>query len=199
MKMSVALVPAILAIVVGAGWGLMVANSKPTRWSRFPNQLEIRERKERERKEREGQGKTESTVTVPTSSTVAVAEKPKTSSDAKSTAKVAIDEPLYNFGTMSPFSKQRHKFTFRNEGTETLTLKAGPTTCKCTACDILTPSVAPGAEGFVELEWRTVGRKIHYRHGATVFTNDPGNSEVRLVIEGAVRSHKSGKGGLVSS
>lgn len=192
MNKSVALVPVILAIFGGAVWGLMVANSKPGRWSRFPNQLEIRERKERERKEREGIATTEPAVTVPKSSDAVAAATPaknSTTSETQNSAKVAIEEPLYNFGAMSPFSKQRHKFTFRNEGTETLTLKAGPTTCKCTACDILTPSVAPGAEGYVELEWKTVGRKIHYRHGATVFTNDPKSPEVRLVVEGAVRTH----------
>lgn len=194
MKMSVALVPAILAIIGGAVWGLMVANSKPGRWSRFPNQLEIRERKERERLEREG---------VPAEKAAALAAasnqeklpgpiidaQPAKTTAAHSAPKVAIDEPLFNFGTMNPFSKKRHQFAIRNDGTDTLTLKAGPTTCKCTACDVLSPSIAPGAVGFVELEWKTVGRKEHYRHGATVYTNDAVNSEVRLVIEGAVRTH----------
>ena len=172
-------VPVAFALLGGAAWGVSIMATSSERFSRFrPGEtLQMRQAPS-------------SDVSSAVGSKVSTSALEKPELDQSLTPpKAVVPEPVHNFGEMDPFSTAEHTFIIRNEGTSTLTLQAGPTTCKCTGSVVRQPRVAPGSEAQVEVGWRTYGRKDHYRHSATIYTNDPANPAIKLVIEGSVQAH----------
>jgi len=99
-------------------------------------------------------------------------------------AKVEVDEPEYDFGSMDSQSKGKHKFVFRNVGTAPLRLRKGQTTCKCTLSEVGDNRIAPGESGIVTLEWSGKELVGPYSQVANIHTNDPERSVVELRIVG---------------
>lgn len=113
--------------------------------------------------------------------------KPVTGGEASLGApRAKVDEPQFDFGRMDPLTMGSHVFVVRNEGDGPLTLRKGPTTCKCTLSRLAGQEIPPGGEGRVELEWNT-GRHPNYSHSATIYTNDPTRKEIQLGVAGRVR------------
>src|SRR5262245_52451963 len=55
---------------------------------------------------------------------------------ANAAARIKVDEPVYNFGTMQRGTTKSHEFVVHNIGDAPLTLANGGTTCKCTIGDV---------------------------------------------------------------
>jgi hypothetical protein len=103
---------------------------------------------------------------------------------------VVVGSDTYNFGFMEQDSKGSHTFEIRNDGDAPLTLAKGATTCKCTLSNLKDDRLEPGESAKVELEW-SASPDEHFRHSATIRTNDPRRPSLALTIEGRVsRSHK---------
>ena len=79
-----------------------------------------------------------------------------------------------------------HAFRVQNLGTRQLHIEVGSTTCKCTVGDLTANDIAPGSEAEVNLEWEAKSAPGPFRHGATLLTNDPENSQIELSVEGTV-------------
>ena len=96
----------------------------------------------------------------------------------------------HQFGTMERFGRKIHVFILRNSGNGPLVLTPRGTTCKCTVFEVDPPRVAPGKEARVTLEWvaETQEEETNFRQEATVETNVPGQTFVKLVIDGKVTS-----------
>ena len=96
----------------------------------------------------------------------------------------------HQFGTMERFGRKRHVFIIRNTGKGPLVLTPRGTTCKCTVFQVDPPKVAPGEQTRVTLEWvaETQEEETNFRQEATVETNVPGQTFVKLVIDGKVTS-----------
>jgi hypothetical protein len=95
-------------------------------------------------------------------------------------------ETKYDFGLLEFDSKRSHTFIVRNEGKYPLVLKQGGTTCKCTISSLDNESIAPGGEGEVTLEWTARSATEHFRQSANIYTNDPENRHVVLVVTGKI-------------
>ena len=178
MNKSSWLIPAVLALLGGAAWGIYLMATAPERYSRFrPGEtLQMRRVSKHDKDDANRAPK--------------YTPREKVELDHSQTPPRAVAvEPTHDFGSMDPFSTREHTFLIRNQGLGTLTLYAGPTTCKCTACVVKHPSVAPGGEAQVVVAWRTAGRQPNFRHSAIVYTNDPDCPEIKLVVQGAVRTH----------
>jgi hypothetical protein len=91
----------------------------------------------------------------------------------------------HDFGVMNPLTMGRHEFVIRNAGTAPLTLRIGPTTCKCTLAGLEKKRLAPGEQTTIGLEWNS-GRDYHFEHSGTVFTSDPDQRSIELRIRGRV-------------
>lgn len=98
---------------------------------------------------------------------------------------VVVGSDTHNFGHMELDTKGRHTFEIRNDGNADLTLAKGTTTCKCTLSNLDHDRLAPGKSAKVELEW-TALPSGHFRHSATIRTNDPRRPNIELSVEGQV-------------
>lgn len=104
-------------------------------------------------------------------------------------ARVVVDKPRFDFGTMDVGQKGQHTFVLRNEGDAALEVRLGSTSCKCTMVGIEDNRIEPGGEGKLVVAWEASEPHEHFRQGATIRTNDPECPVVQLVVEGQVRSH----------
>ncbi len=97
-----------------------------------------------------------------------------------------FEETTFHFGTMEHGTAMAHAFRVNNLGSSPLHVEVGSTTCKCTVGDLTTNQIAPGAEADVNLMWEAKSSPGPFRHGATLFTNDPAQSRIELTVEGTV-------------
>ncbi len=94
----------------------------------------------------------------------------------------------YDFGSMERRGTRSHTFVIRNDGTRPLSLKKGETTCKCTFSSLGQGVIAPGESVEIRLDWtaKEVGPTLEFNQSAEIYTNDPTNRSVRLVVRGQI-------------
>ena len=94
----------------------------------------------------------------------------------------------YDFGSMERRGTRSHTFVIRNDGTRPLSLKKGETTCKCTFSSLGQGVIAPGESVEIKLDWtaKEVGPTFEFNQSAEIYTNDPANRSVRLVVHGQI-------------
>jgi hypothetical protein len=80
-----------------------------------------------------------------------------------------------------------HTFIIRNVGDQSLTLKTGETTCKCTQFKAADDRVEPGQTAEVKLEWDAKTTDAEFEQSAELITNDPRNNPIRLQVHGKIR------------
>lgn len=97
--------------------------------------------------------------------------------------KAVLVEEVFNFGTMALGEVGTHAFIVKNEGDVPLKLAKGPTQCKCTLSELAMDSIPPGEEASIELQYEPKGLG-EFGQGASIWTNDPDNSELRIRVEG---------------
>jgi len=100
-------------------------------------------------------------------------------------AKALIEKTTHNFGVMDVKATGTHDFFIKNVGTEVLTLTVDRTTCSCTGIDITPTRVLPGRTAKCHLKYNAeqaiTGK---FSQGGIIRTNDPNNTEIRLIVEG---------------
>jgi hypothetical protein len=79
-----------------------------------------------------------------------------------------------------------HKFRIRNTGEADLELKAGEASCECTSFKIEDTRVPPGGETNVVVQWNMSTPSRSFRHGGSVYSNDPGEKLIRFEVEGVI-------------
>lgn len=99
-----------------------------------------------------------------------------------------LDKTEHNFGEMGQHEVGRYGFTIRNEGEFPLELRKGETSCKCTLSDLMQNKIAPGGEGQVQLEWKTLKVQGEFRQTAEILTNDPKMPRINLEVVGKIRT-----------
>lgn len=102
--------------------------------------------------------------------------------------KAVIPEAVHDFGMMDPLTMGSHSFEIRNEGTESLVLTGGETSCKCTLVKGATQIVEPGQTAEITLSWNSGRIREYYEQSGFIRTNDPLTPEIQLEIQGKVRS-----------
>lgn len=110
-----------------------------------------------------------------------------------------VAEPAHTFGTMAISTRNSHRFVIENRGEAALEMQAGETTCKCTTFGFESGDadaeplehlvIAPGEQAVLLVNWKSGENPDRaFRHGGSVYTNDPENTEIRLTVEGAVEA-----------
>lgn len=86
-------------------------------------------------------------------------------------------EESFNFGEVAEGDKVKHTFKFKNTGSNPLRVNNVKPSCGCTTPDWSKEDVAPGAEGFVTVEFDSKGKRGVQKKSVTVtFENtDPKN------------------------
>jgi|tagenome__1003787_1003787.scaffolds.fasta_scaffold20789380_1 hypothetical protein len=104
----------------------------------------------------------------------------------KKAPSIAVDQAHFDFGSMQRGTSKSHEFVIRNVGTAPLTIRNGGTTCKCTLSKFADESIAPGGSTTVKLEWTAKIDSGPFTQEATVLTNDPTQSQIKLTVTGQV-------------
>jgi hypothetical protein len=90
---------------------------------------------------------------------------------------VEFMEEAHNFGEVAEGDKVSHVFKFKNTGSNPLKVNNVKPSCGCTTPDWSKDEIAPGAEGFVNVEFDSQGKRGVQKKSVTVtFENtDPKN------------------------
>jgi len=96
-------------------------------------------------------------------------------------------ETVKDFGVVNKGQRVTHEFQIRNDGEAVLLITEVRPSCGCTVAEY-DKTVAPGATGKVKATVDTRNFKGGIAKSVRVFTNDPANPQIDLVIKANVRS-----------
>jgi hypothetical protein len=97
-----------------------------------------------------------------------------------------LESNTVDFGTVRQNSSADVEFTFTNEGKSDLIIRHVKAGCGCTALMPTENVIKPGARGSIKAKFSSGIYKGQVYKNIFVYTNDPKNSEVMLMIKGEV-------------
>ena len=102
--------------------------------------------------------------------------------------KAVAVETSHNFGVAVHGSKGSHVFVIKNDGPGPLRVKTGETSCsQCTVGKVSREDdIPPGEVVEVEIKWEIKSLNDTFRQWARIYTTDPDQKRIELVIEGRV-------------
>ncbi|MFO7826986.1 MAG: DUF1573 domain-containing protein [Bacteroidales bacterium] len=110
-----------------------------------------------------------------------------TEDQLKNAPKIEFEERNYNFGKIPAGQKHVEKeFVFKNTGKSDLIIRKIRTTCGCTTAKPEKTVLKPGESSSFKAVFTPGSRKGVQRKSIYVITNDPNNSNVRLMISGEI-------------
>ncbi len=105
---------------------------------------------------------------------------------AAAAPRAVVEAPVVDVGKVSKGEPIRHEFVIRNTGDAPLEITEVKPSCGCTVASF-SDRIAPGASGSVTAEVETDAFGGAIAKSVTVFTNDPDNPKLNLVIKAVVR------------
>lgn len=99
-----------------------------------------------------------------------------------------VDQPLYDFGTISEGSKVQHDFVLRNGGEADLAIQRVVAACGCTAAASAAQVIPPGGQTSIHVEFNSAGFAGQKTKTVRVFTSDPNNPSTLLTLRGTIQS-----------
>jgi hypothetical protein len=99
---------------------------------------------------------------------------------------ISFENEVYNFGELDVNETAQCEFTFRNIGDGILRIERISETCGCTAASISRREYEPGEQGLIQVTYRAQRQPGFVSQDLSVYTNDPANPGVRLLIQGEV-------------
>lgn len=100
--------------------------------------------------------------------------------------RIVFDATSHDFGDLAGDAKVEHRWTFRNEGDETLEIVNTKTSCGCTMSFGKGTRVEPGETGELLVAFDAAGQSGRLRKTLAVMTNDPQSPIVRLTVRAVV-------------
>ena len=88
-------------------------------------------------------------------------------------SEIVFETPEYNFGDIQENKgKVSHKFSFTNNGKESIRILTVKPSCGCTTPNWSKDEIKPGKKGFIIAEYNPKGRPGVFRKSLSVITND---------------------------
>lgn len=109
-----------------------------------------------------------------------------TEKDFENAPRIVFDKVVFDFGQTSSKDPISHNFTFRNEGKSDLIIRKIRATCGCTTVAPDKTVIKPGETASFKAIFNPGSRKGKQRKSIYVITNDPRNSNIRLMIAGEI-------------
>lgn len=98
--------------------------------------------------------------------------------------KIAFDENMHDFGRLSAGESISYSFHFRNIGNADLVITSASATCGCTVADYPKGRIAPGAEGYVTVTFKSAGKSGQQFQEVTIVTNaQPSTVKLRITAQ----------------
>lgn len=105
--------------------------------------------------------------------------KPADKTDESGVAKFVFSEEIHNFGSLKAGEIVSFTFTFRNEGTKTLSITGFDSGCGCMEVNIPDMTVEPGQEGHIEVIYNSAGEVGKQLKTITLFSNaEPAQKQI---------------------
>jgi len=101
--------------------------------------------------------------------------------------RVVVRETIKDFGVVNRGDRITHEFQIDNAGSGELEITEVKPSCGCTVTDY-DKTVAPGTSGVIKATMDTSNLKGGVAKAVRVYTNDPINPEINLVIKANVKS-----------
>ncbi len=86
--------------------------------------------------------------------------------------KIDFSEGEWDFGNIHDGDIVEHVFSFRNSGTDTLTIQDVHASCGCTAALASASQIPPGGNGEIKATFNSRGKRGHVKKTITVVSND---------------------------
>ncbi len=102
---------------------------------------------------------------------------------------MAFADATHDFGTVMEGPDATCEFTFKNNGTEPITIEKAQPSCGCTVPQFSKEPVAPGATGIINVAYHTKGKPTPFTKTITVVSN--AGTKV-LTIKGTVEKAPTG-------
>ena len=100
-------------------------------------------------------------------------------------SEIVFETPEFNFGDIQENKgKVSHKFSFTNNGKESIRILTVKPSCGCTTPNWSKDEIKPGKKGFIIAEYNPKGRPGVFRKSLSVITND--NRRSLIFIKGRV-------------
>ncbi len=101
---------------------------------------------------------------------------------AAGSARIAVNEPNFNFGKVPNDRAVEHVYKVENKGTKPLVVTRVQTSCGCTAAMMESSVIAPGKSGNLRVSFNPRGGKGAVTRSVTVYSNDPDKPTLQLQI-----------------
>ena len=100
-------------------------------------------------------------------------------------SEIVFETPEFNFGDIQENKgKVSHKFSFTNNGKESIRILTVKPSCGCTTPNWSKDEIKPGKKGFIIAEYNPKGRPGVFRKSLSIITND--NRRSLIFIKGKV-------------
>ena len=109
-----------------------------------------------------------------------------TNQELSSASVFKLESNTVDFGKIKQKESADVEFLFTNEGKSDLIIRHVKAGCGCTALMPTENVIKPGAKGSIKAKFNSGGYKGNIFKNIFVYTNDPKNSEVMLMIKGEV-------------
>jgi hypothetical protein len=98
-----------------------------------------------------------------------------------------VNGETHDFGSIGRGAGGEHQFLFKNEGTKTMKIESGGTSCSaCTVSDLPKSTIEPGETLAITVKFKPSSPDPEFRKEAYIVTNDPKRPTVVLVVMGRV-------------
>ncbi len=98
--------------------------------------------------------------------------------------RTAVDQPVFDFGTVAQGKKVDHSFTIKNSGDTPLTIGQVSTSCGCTVAEVSSRSIPPGKSANIRATFDSTNFSGSISKTIYVHTNDPKTPVYSLTIKG---------------
>jgi len=105
---------------------------------------------------------------------------------AAAAPELAVEQPVFDFGTVAQGKKVEHTFVLKNRGNAPLTIKNTSTSCGCTVAVVSSPVIQPGKTGDIKATFDTANFAGHMSKTVSVESDDPKNPVYTLTLKGNV-------------
>ena len=98
--------------------------------------------------------------------------------------RAAVDQPVFDFGTVAQGKKVDHSFTIKNSGDAILTIGQVSTSCGCTVAEVSSRSIPPGKSSNIKASFDSTNFSGSISKTIFIHTNDPKTPIYNLTIKG---------------
>lgn len=97
---------------------------------------------------------------------------------------MSFDSEMHDFGRLSAGETISYSFHFKNTGNADLVISSASATCGCTVADYPRGRVAPGADGYVTVTFKSAGKAGQQYQEVTLVSNaQPATQKLKITAQ----------------